>query len=187
LPLSFPENLHSNPTYLSFGSEGGRVLYSEDVFVGYRWYDKVRVPPQFRFGHGLSYTSFQLSSVAISQSDEGKSIKEEVVVASASVENTGTRAGAEVVQFYVLPPQNSRVGRPLKELKGFQKVMLQPGEKKQVTIVVPKTLATSYWDEPHAAWLSEAGDYGVSVVGTGNNNSFPGKFKVPKSRHWNGL
>ena len=163
------------------------MLYSEDVYVGYRYYDKVRVPPLFRFGHGLSYTSFQLSSVAISQSDEGKNIKDEVVVASASVENVGSRTGAEVIQFYVLPPQTSRVGRPLKELKGFQKVMLQPGEKKQVTIVVPKTLATSYWDEPHEAWLSEAGDYGVAVVGTGDNNSFPGQFKIRKSRHWIGL
>lgn len=185
--MSFPEHLHSNPTYLSFKSEGGRVLYSEDVYVGYRYYDKVKVPPLFPFGHGLSYTSFKLSSVSISQSGEGEEIKEEVVVANASVENVGTRAGAEVIQFYVVPPQTSRVGRPLKELKGFQKVKLQPGEKKQVTIRVPKTLATSYWDELHAAWLSEKGDYGVIVVGTGEGNSFSGHFKVDTSRHWNGL
>ncbi|KAK2762861.1 hypothetical protein FQN54_001036 [Arachnomyces sp. PD_36] len=187
LPLTFPEHLHNNPTYLSFKSEGGRVLYSEDVYVGYRYYDKVRVPPLFRFGHGLSYTSFKLSGVAISQSDEGADIKDEVVVASASVENIGSRAGAEVVQLYVLPPQCSRMGRPLKELKGFQKVMLQPGEKKQVTIVVPKSLATSYWDEPHSSWLSETGDYGAMVVGTGDGNSYTGRFKVHKSRRWNGL
>lgn len=172
---------------MSFKSEGGRVLYSEDVHVGYRYYDKIKVSPLFRFGHGLSYTSFKLSSVAISQSDEGTEIKEEVVVASASVENIGSRAGAEVIQFYVLPPHTSRVGRPLKELKGFQKVMLQPGEKKHVTILVPKTLATSYWDELHASWLSEAGDYGAMVVGTGDENSFTGQFKVHKSRHWDGL
>lgn len=163
------------------------MLYSEDVYVGYRYYDMVKVSPLFRFGHGLSYTSFRLSNVAISQSDEGSEIKDEVVVASASVENVGSRTGAEVIQFYVLPPQKSRVGRPLKELKGFQKITLQPGEKKPVTIIVPKTLATSYWDEQHAAWLSEAGDYGGMVVGTGDKNSFTGRFKVHKSRNWNGL
>jgi beta-glucosidase len=187
LPLSFPERLHNNPTYLSFRSEAGRVLYSEDVYVGYRYYDKVGVSPLFRFGHGLSYTSFQLSGVTISQSDEGKNIKDEVIVGNASVENVGSRAGAEVIQLYVLPPQTSRVGRPLKELKGFQKVMLQPGEKKQVTIIVPKTLATSYWDEQHTAWMSEAGDYRVAVVGTGDGNNFQGQFKVHTSRRWNGL
>lgn len=163
------------------------MLYSEDIYVGYRYYDKVKVPPLFRFGHGLSYTPFKLSSVAISQSDEGTEIKDEVIEASASVENIGLRAGAEVIQFYVLPPQTSRVGRPLKELKGFQKVMLQPGEKKQVTILVQKTLATSYWDELHASWLSEAGDYGAQVVGTGEENSFTCQFKVHKPRHWHGL
>ncbi|KAF9885310.1 hypothetical protein FE257_013027 [Aspergillus nanangensis] len=186
LPLTFPEELCDNPTYLSYRSERGRVLYSEDVYVGYRYYDKMRQPPLFRFGYGLSYTSFSLSDLSIQQS-AGTDIKEESLEISVSVANVGSRAGAEVVQVYVLPPATSSVGRPLKELKGFQKTLLQPGEKKTVSVVVPTGLATSFWDEGRSAWLSEQGTYGVQVVGTGEGNTLSAEFLVQSSRYWTGL
>ena len=187
LPLSFPRHLHNNPSYLSYRSEAGRVLYSEDVYVGYRYYDKVAVPPLFNFGHGLSYTSFRLSGLTICQSPEGSNIKDETLEVHVSVQNTGSRSGAETVQLYILPPTTSRVGRPVKELKGFQKVMLSPGEEKRVRIVVQKTLATSFWDEQLSSWMSEEGNYGVSAIGTGEGNVVSGEFTVSQTRSWSGL
>lgn len=163
------------------------MLYSEDVYVGYRYYDKVGQQPLFRFGHGLSYTSFRLSDLTVTQSAEGKGVKEESIEARVSVENVGSRAGAEIVQLYIVPPDTASVGRPVKELKGFEKVMLQPGQMKTVSIAVPKGLATSFWDEARDAWLSEEGTYGVEAVGTGPANMLSATFKVEKSEFWNGL
>ena len=163
------------------------MLYSEDVYVGYRYYDKVGQQPLFRFGHGLSYTSFLVSDLTVTQSPEGKDIKEESIEARMSVENVGSRAGAEVVQLYVVPPDTASVGRPVKELKGFEKVMLHPGEKKTVSVTVPKALATSFWDEARDAWLSEEGTYGIEIVGTGPQNTLSAAIKVEKPRFWKGL
>lgn len=85
------------------------------------------------------------------------------------------------------PPATCSVGRPKKELKGYQKVMLQPGEKKEVVIAISTGLATSFWDEGRSAWLSEEGTYTVEVVGTGEGNSLSAPFSVQASRYWNGL
>ncbi|KAL2857593.1 putative beta-glucosidase J [Aspergillus pseudodeflectus] len=188
LPLTFPRHISHNPAYLSYRSERGRVLYSEDVYVGYRHYDTVGQKPLFRFGHGLSYTTFRLSDVDLQEiSPNAANIKEEAIRVSVSVSNTGPRSGAEVVQVYVCPPETSTVGRPVRELKGFIKVLLQPGETKQVEIVVPKGLATSFWDEARSAWCSEAGTYTFEVVGTGEGNVLTAPFDVRVSRFWNGL
>ncbi|KAI5456702.1 putative glycosyl hydrolase [Mariannaea sp. PMI_226] len=188
LPLSFPETLQQNPSYLSFRSEGGRVLYSEDVYVGYRYYEKTGVKPLFSFGHGLSYTSFRVSDVTLSQTGQNNSkITDEVLDVSVFVENTGSRSGAETVQVYVSPPSTTRVMRPVRELKGFKKVRLEPGEKREITVSIPMSLATSYWDENRSEWLSEAGDYSVTVVGTGEDNSASQTFTMSRARWWKGL
>ncbi|KAJ5974959.1 hypothetical protein N7481_008666 [Penicillium waksmanii] len=188
LPLSFPEFIEENPAYLSYRSEGGRVLYSEDIYVGYRYYEKVKVKPLFSFGYGLSYTVFRLSGLATSQPLEARdNIKEEVLEVSVAVENIGPRNGAEVVQVYISPPKYASISRPVKELKGFKKVKLQQGEKKKVMIVIPIALATSFWDERSSAWLSEAGEYTVTVVGTGEQNVLSTGFVITRTRGWNGL
>lgn len=187
LPLSFPELNEQNPAYLNFRSDRGRVLYGEDVFVGYRYYEKTRLPPLYPFGHGLSYTSFRLFDLQISQPLQALDLKAETIEVSVSVENTGSRPGAETVLLYVSPPASASVSRPIRELKGFKKVKLQPGQKDSVRISVPTALATSFWDEQRDAWLSEAGEYGVSVVGTGEWNSLSATLVVAKSRYWNGL
>lgn len=163
-------------------------MYGEDIYVGYRYYEKTKVKPLFPFGYGLSYTNFRLSDISISQPLEGlNKIKEEVLEVSVSVENTGPCGGAETAQVYISPPSNSSVARPVRELKGFKKIRLENGEKQEILISIPLALATSFWDESHSAWLSEAGKYTVIVVGTGDQNSLSGTFKVTRTRKWNGL
>ncbi|KAJ5742134.1 hypothetical protein N7533_011543 [Penicillium manginii] len=188
LPLSFPEFIEENPAYLSYRSEGGRVLYSEDIYVGYRYYEKVKREPLFSFGYGLSYTAFRLSGLGTSQPLAARNnIKEEVLEVSVSVENTGTCSGAETVQVYISPPNNASISRPVRELKGFKKVKLQQSEKMEVMITIPIALATSFWDERSSAWLSEAGEYTVTVVGTGEQNILSTGFVICQTREWTGL
>jgi beta-glucosidase len=159
------------------------------VYVGYRYYDKVGTSPLFRFGHGLSYTTFGLSNLTIRETTvpNAKEIKNESIEVSVSIANTGNRSGAEVVQVYVVPPATSSVGRPVRELKGYRKIVLQPDQTKEVSIVISTGLATSVWDEARSAWLSEAGMYTIEVVGTGEGNKVSAQFEVRTSRHWNGL
>ncbi|PWY79113.1 beta-glucosidase J [Aspergillus heteromorphus CBS 117.55] len=186
LPLSFPVRLQDNPSYLNFRSERGRVLYGEDVYVGYRYYEKLARPPLFPFGHGLSYTSFSRSDLSLSTVPELATLADgEPITASLTVTNTGSLPGAETVQLWVMPPVTG-VNRPVRELKGFTKVFLDPGEAKRVQVVVEKKLATSWWDERRGKWASEKGEYQVLVTGTGEGELREG-FTVEKTRFWVGL
>ncbi|KAL4957507.1 glycoside hydrolase superfamily [Aspergillus filifer] len=186
LPLSFPVRLQDNPSYLNFRSERGRVLYGEDVYVGYRYYEKVQIPTLFPFGHGLSYTSFTRENLKLSTTPEKSKLEDgEPITATVTVKNTGPLAGSETIQLWVLPPP-TEVNRPVRELKGFTKVKLEPGESKEVQIVVEKKLATSWWDEKREAWASEKGEYEVQVTGTGDG-VLSDKFQVEKTRFWTGL
>ncbi|KAE8150000.1 putative beta-glucosidase I [Aspergillus avenaceus] len=187
LPLSFPVRLQDNPSFLNFRSERGRVLYGEDIYVGYRYYEKVERPPLFPFGHGLSYTTFSRSELELATVPEKLHYEEagEPVTVSLSVANTGPVAGAETVQLWVAPPATG-VNRPVRELKGFVKVFLDPGEKKRVQIVVEKKLATSWFDEQRGKWASEKGVYEVQVTGTGGE-VLTSEFRVERTRYWLGL
>lgn len=187
LPVTFPVRLQDNPSYVNFRSERGRVLYGEDVYVGYRYYEKIELPPLFRFGHGLSYTSFTRSDLTIATVPEKPGALEdgEPITATVTVTNTGGVAGAEIVQLWVVPPPTG-VNRPVRELKGFTKVFLNPGEKKTVQITAEKKLATSWFDEQRQKWASEKGEYGVEVTGTGDE-VLTGSFSVEKTRFWLGL
>ncbi|KAH7028914.1 uncharacterized protein B0I36DRAFT_290164 [Microdochium trichocladiopsis] len=155
LPLTIPRRLEDNPTYLNFRSEAGRVLYGEDVYVGYRYYDKVRTSPLFPFGHGLSYSTFTLEDLAVDCHQQHGHQQTSVTL---QVSNASSRAGAEVVQVYVAPPPTSAVGRAVKELRGFQKIFLEAGQTRRASIELDTVLATSYWDEGRGQWCSEAGD-----------------------------
>jgi beta-glucosidase len=186
LPLSFPVRLQDNPSYLNFRSERGRVLYGEDVYVGYRYYEKVDLAPLFPFGHGLSYTTFSRADLVLTTSEEKPVLGDgEPITATLSVTNTGSVAGAEIVQLWVVPPPTG-VNRPVRELKGFAKVFLEAGETKKVEIVVEKKLATSWWDEQREKWASEKGTYEVLVTGTGDE-VLKSSFEVGKTRYWLGL
>ncbi|KAK6077068.1 glycoside hydrolase family 3 [Seiridium cupressi] len=149
LPLSFPQRLEDTPTFLNYGSERGRTIYGEDVYIGYRWYEKTKKDVLFPFGHGLSYSDFQLSDISVTASEAFDSL-----VVSVAVHNVGAQSGSEVVQVYV-SQRNPSIARPLKELKGFAKASLAVGETKRVEVPISLKYATSFWDENRNAWAME--------------------------------
>jgi len=160
LPATFERRWEDNPSYHSYFPQKGdkHVEYSEGIFVGYRGYDRNKVAPQFPFGFGLSYTTFNYSDLRIGPlgKDAGA-----IVEVSFQLENTGDREGAEIAEVYVGDPQDGPP-RPLKELKGFAKITLKPGEKKQVRVQLDRR-AFSYYDTSKHAWSAPAGEYGVLV------------------------
>ena len=158
LAETFPEKLSDNPSFISFPGEMDDVQYREGIFVGYRYYDHKQIEPLFPFGHGLSYTTFEysdikLSSNAINADDE--------LTVSVKVTNTGKVEGKEVVQLYVTDKESSLI-RPVKELKGFEKVSLKPGESKNVMFKLDKR-AFAFYSEAAHDWLVEEGDFIISV------------------------
>lgn len=157
LPLTFPHRNEDNPTFLNFSSDDNRTLYGEDVYVGYRWYDKTKKEVLFPFGYGLSYTTFSLSNLDIKTQDDD-------ITVTIDVANTGRVDGAEVVQVYFSPLAPS-IARPVKELKGFAKVEVKAGQSGKAEVKVSKKYATSFWHEGRDAWVCEKGSYRV-LVGT---------------------
>ncbi len=160
LAETIPHRLEDNPSYLTFPGEHQKVLYGEDVFVGYRGYDARSLDVAFPFGYGLSYTSFELSGLQVATTG---SVADGTLAATVTVTvtNTGERDGSHVVQVYVSDPVAS-VARPPRELKGFSKVHLAAGASTAVTIVLDQR-AFSYWSEPLDRWVVEAGDFVVAV------------------------
>lgn len=158
LPETFPIKLEDNPSYLNFPGEKDIVEYREGIFVGYRYYDKKKMEVLFPFGHGLSYTTFdyrnlKLSSSRIKDTDE--------LTVSVEVVNTGNREGKEVIQLYVADNE-STVIRPVKELRGFEKVDLKPGETKTVTFTLGKR-AFAYYNTQIHDWHVESGDFTIMI------------------------
>ena len=158
LPETFPMKLEDTPCYLSYGGEGNTAVYNEGIFVGYRYYDKKKMQVLFPFGYGLSYTSFSYDHLNVS----AKTINDtDSLSVQAEVTNTGKMAGHEVVQLYVSAPE-SRVFRPVRELKGFEKVFLKPGETKTVSMTLDSR-SFAYWDSRAARWVVESGEYRIQV------------------------
>jgi beta-glucosidase len=159
LPFTFPVKLEDAPAhklgeYPSTPGNPFKQTYKEDIFVGYRYYDTYKVAPQFAFGHGLSYTTFKYSNLKVTPGKQSATVQ-------LTVTNTGQVAGAEVVQVYVHDEQAS-VKRPEKELKGFEKVFLKPGEAKTVTVTLDSG-AFQYYDEAKKQWVLEPGKFDVLV------------------------
>lgn len=165
LPFTFPVRLEDNSAH-ALGEFPGtdEVAYNESIYVGYRWHDKQSIKPLFAFGHGLSYTSFDISAVRADRTTlSGKGS----LRISADVTNTGARAGAEVVQLYI-GDEESALPRPVKELKGFVKIALEPGETKTVTFdVTPEML--KYYDDKKAEWVVEKGLF-TAYVGAASDD-----------------
>jgi beta-glucosidase len=158
LAETYPLQLADTPAYLNFPGENGEVRYGEGLFIGYRYYDARGVPVQFPFGYGLSYTTFayshpQVSAAAFKDVDG--------VTVSIDVTNTGSLAGKEVVQVYV-HDRHSRLVRPPKELKGFAKVELQPGETRTVSIPLDFR-AFAYYDPAYQRWIAEDGEFDILI------------------------
>lgn len=158
LAETIPLKLADNPTVGNFPGENHEVRYGEGLLIGYRWYDAHELEVAYPFGHGLSYTSFEYSQLRAVVSDDGPEPRVEV---SVTVANTGARAGAEVVQLYVGDPVAS-VYRPLQELRGFVKVSLEPGERREVKIPLDAR-AFSYWHPARREWVVEGGEFELLV------------------------
>ncbi|WP_029429845.1 glycoside hydrolase family 3 C-terminal domain-containing protein [Blastococcus sp. URHD0036] len=154
LAETVPQRLQDVPAYLDFPSEFSAHRYSEGVHVGHRWYDARGIDVTFPFGHGLSYTTFDVTDLHLGASDDG-------ITATVTVANTGARAGREVVQFYVGVP-GSAVRRPLRELKGFAAVVLEPGESRRVSALLRRA-DLAYWHPKAQRWVLEPGEYEVSA------------------------
>ena len=160
LAETIPVRLQDNSSYFNFPGEEGVVHYGEGIFIGYRAYDKLIQPVSYPFGFGLSYTTFQIEDVNVSV---GGSVADGdlAVTVTASVTNTGQRAGAEVVQVYVEDVEAS-VARPLHELKGFVRVDLEPGETKQVSCQLDER-AFAFWSRRFGQWVVESGEFIIAV------------------------
>jgi beta-glucosidase len=158
LAETFPKKLGHNPSYLNFPGEDDRVEYREGIFVGYRYYDKKGIEPLFPFGYGLSYTTFEYIEVSI---DKREITDNETVNVTVRVKNTGNLPGKEIVQLYVRDVASSVI-RPEKELKGFEKVELQPGEEKTITFTLGKR-AFAYYNTDIKDWYVETGDFEILI------------------------
>ena len=160
LPESFPVRLEDNPSYLFFGGEPRGTEYREGIFVGYRYYDKKKMDVLFPFGHGLSYTTFEYSGLKLS----ADAIKDtDTLEAKVTVKNTGSRAGKAVVQLYVGDTEGYvNAVRPVRELKGFRKVALEPGESKEITFTLCKRAFATWRTEIHDWWV-ESGEFSIEV------------------------
>ncbi len=192
LPVSWPKHLKDVPAYKAFRTYPGTYTrlkepkgidkrhkrrfrqithYEEGIFIGYRHYDTHQVEPRFPFGHGLSYTTFTYGDLKI---EPGRLSGDGKIVVSLDVTNSGNRAGAEVIQLYVQDVQAS-VPRPAKELKGFKRVVLAPGQKERVTFTVEKP-DLSFYDEARRAWVAEGGEFKVLVGGSSRDIKQQGTF-----------
>ncbi|MGI2329193.1 glycoside hydrolase family 3 C-terminal domain-containing protein [Planococcus sp. YIM B11945] len=158
LAETFPMKLSDNPSYLYFPGDGNLVEYKEGIFVGYRYYDTKERTPLFPFGFGLTYTEFEYSDLIISKSEIQDTEQVEVHV---SVKNTGDRTGKEIVQLYVSDLASS-IRRPIKELKGFKKVELAPGEEKTLSFTLDKR-AFAYFNKEIRDWHVETGEYEILI------------------------
>lgn len=181
LSLTFPKKFEDNPAYLNFHSERGRVLYGEDIFIGYRYYEKLQKQVMFPFGYGLSYTTFEFSNLKVSTDEAAGKLS-----VSVNVKNTGKVGGKEVVQVYISKTE-SDVIRPVKELKDFSKVSLKPGEEKTVKVELSLKDSVSYFDEWENKWDAQEGEYSVQVGPSSDDIELIEKFEVKKGFYWTGL
>ena len=171
LTETVPLRLEDNSSYLNFPGEAGHVRYGEGVFVGYRGYDAVGCDVSYPFGHGLSYTTFGYSDLTAEVTGDP------TITVRCAVTNTGDRAGKEVVQLYVGDPV-ARVARPVRELKAFTKVSLEPGAAETVTFHL-SARDLSYWYEPEHRWVLEGGTFELAVGASSRDLRLTSTVDVP--------
>jgi beta-glucosidase len=173
LPVTFPKRLEDNPAFINSSYPGCReVNYGEGIFVGYRYFDKVDHEPLFPFGHGLSYTTFKYSDLKVPPKVKtGRPLQ-----VSLMITNNGNVTGKEVIQLYVADPDSS-LPRPPKELKGFVKVDLKPGESQEVTFTLDKR-ALAFYDPYRKGWVAEPGEFQVLVGSSSRDIRLKGSFML---------
>lgn len=174
LAETFPVRLEDTPAFLDYPGADRRIVYREGIFVGYRYYDKRRIEPLFEFGYGLSYTEFRYDHFYTDR----KEIKEgECCHISVNLTNTGTSAGSEVVQLYIGFDGRSRISRAERELRGFQKIFLRPGETKKVSFTL-EARSFQYYEPDAASWVTESGCYRVGVGRSSKRIEYSAVLKV---------
>nr|WP_199162170.1 glycoside hydrolase family 3 C-terminal domain-containing protein [Elizabethkingia sp. ASV34] len=180
LPFTFPVKLEDNAAHQMGEYPGNKeelaagkgkdqknpinITYNEGIFVGYRWHDTKNIKPLFSFGHGLSYTTFEYGKV---RADKTQMAQDGKITFTVSIKNTGKREGAEVAQLYISDLKSS-VPRPVKELKGFEKINLKPGEQKEVSFTIDKS-ALSFFDAATHQWIAEPGEF-EALVGASSSD-----------------
>jgi beta-glucosidase len=175
LPFTFLRKLEDSPSYKNYPGENLKVNYAEGIYVGYRYFDKhPDVTPLFPFGYGLSYTTFAYSNLHLPQTVSGDG----TAAVSVVIKNTGARKGAEVVQMYIADP-SATVDRPLRELKGFERVELAPHESKTVTFQLDRRALSFYSTETHS-WVAQPGSFEVFVGSSSRDLSLHGSFNLGK-------
>jgi beta-glucosidase len=173
LPATFPKKLTDSPAHAlgSYPGTNGTVTYAEGLLVGYRWFDTKHSEPLFPFGFGLSYTTFKYAHLKLLPGNGSNTL----VIAQFEIKNTGPVAGAEVAQLYV-HQENPSLMRPAKELKGFKKVFLQPGEKQTVRLSLNRE-AFAFYHSAAQSWIAEADDFEILVGGSSRDIKLRGRFK----------
>ena len=175
LPLTFPMREEDAPCYLNFPGEAREVFYGEGIYVGYRYYDKKKIEPMFPFGFGLSYTSFEIGDLRISD-EYWDTTKGEPLKVSCKLKNTGKVGGKEVVQLYI-SDEAASLDKPPKELKAFKKVYAAPGEEVEVTFeLMPDRFAS--WDPKLKTWVAEPGWFKILIGNSSRNITAQGRMKL---------
>jgi beta-glucosidase len=172
-PVTFPKLLADSPSHGSYPGQNLHTTYAEGIYVGYRGFDKRGIEPLFPFGHGLSYTRFDYTGLSVAPA---KVAADGSVKVSLRVRNSGTRAGAEIVQLYVRDVKSS-VDRPTKELKGFHRVELAPGETKDVSFSLDKQ-ALSFYSTVSHSWVAEPGEFEVWIGASSRDIRLKGAFEL---------
>ncbi|MDP4275706.1 MAG: glycoside hydrolase family 3 C-terminal domain-containing protein, partial [Bacteroidota bacterium] len=174
LPITFPEKMDDLPLQTADQYPGIDYVqhYTEGLLVGYRWYDTKNIEPLFPFGYGLSYTTFSYNDLKVSSPDKKKG-----VVVEFNVTNTGNREGAEVAQVYVSLPSNTEVPQPLRQLKGFKRVELTPGQSAHISIPLD-IRALSYWNQSSHSWKVLTGNYTVYAAASSRDLRLTGTFTL---------
>jgi len=175
LPVTFLQQWKDSPAYGNHPDKNLTVEYAEGIYVGYRHFDKKNITPAFSFGHGLSYSTFVYSDLQVNPQ---KVAPGQPVQVSLSVRNAGSREGAEVVQLYVRDVQ-SRVDRPVRELKAFRRVALKPGEAQTITLPLDQG-AMAFYDEGKKGWVAEPGAFEVQAGSSSRDIRLRGVFELTR-------
>ncbi|EQB54769.1 hypothetical protein CGLO_05348 [Colletotrichum gloeosporioides Cg-14] len=181
LPITFSRRIEDTPSFDNYPGENDVVHYGENIYLGYRFYDRRKIEPLFPFGYGLSYTTFAYSNIRLSSDSLAVDGKIEVQV---DVSNTGNVDGKEVVQFYVSPVSKSRLGRPLRELKGWDKVFVRPGETATARATLDR-VSISYWDDSVQKWVIEGNAvFMVSAAKHSRDKGLVAEFRSKAAAQW---
>ncbi|KAF2099331.1 beta-glucosidase-like protein [Rhizodiscina lignyota] len=179
LPTTFPKSIEDTPAYGSWAGDKLEVEYKEDIFLGYRFFEKENIKPLFPFGHGLSYTTFSYGEATISNTVLSEY---DILTIEVPVRNTGEMAGSEIVQAYVRDV-DARVAKPAKELKAFAKIFIPPNDTKIALLVLDKH-SVSYYDTERRAWVAEKGRFDVLIGASSTDIRREIQFEVCESFSW---